>query len=269
MQPSNTTTILNKCRTLNDQISSLRQKRETQLHLSQQALLDSSSSAEDQHARQNLDYAQSDITASFRRIRVTVNELKNMTPADHRVRTQMDTVRRNLEREIAEFYKMQREFDGKLRDQVRRRYEISNPDASPEEVDSGVQNVLMGQEQIFQVQGARSRQAKDAQAAVMERSAAIRQIEQDLIALAELSQEVAEMVKIQEPVVEAINMNADQTAENTKQANEKLDGAIVSARSARKYKWYILFVCILIIAIVVAVPVGYCFATESCGTKSK
>lgn len=93
------------------------------------------------------------------------------------------------------------------------------------------------------MQGARTRQAKDAQAAVMERSAAIRKIEQDLMTLSELSQQVAELVRSHEPIVEKIEENAEETRLNYEKGNEKIGHAIVSARNARKYKWYILLVC--------------------------
>jgi syntaxin 1B/2/3 len=38
-----------------------------------------------------------------------------------------------------------------LTEQVRRRYQIANPEATPEEVEQGVENVLAGTEQSFQV----------------------------------------------------------------------------------------------------------------------
>lgn len=59
------------------------------------------------------------------------------------------------------------------------------------------------------VEGTRSQQASDARLAVMQRSAAIRKIEQDLISVAELSQEVAELVHQQEYSVIEIERGAD------------------------------------------------------------
>lgn len=76
----------------------------------------------------------------------------------------------------------------------------------------------------------------------MERSTAIRKIEQDMIELARLYQEVAELVQQQEPAVEQINQGANDVVENVDNANKQIDSAIVSARNARRWKWYILIV---------------------------
>lgn len=88
----------------------------------------------------------------------------------------------------------------------------------------------------------RTRQANDARQAALERSTAIRKIEQDMIELARLYQEVAELVQQQEPAVEQINQGAHDVVENVDNANKQIDSAIVSARNARRWKWYILIV---------------------------
>ncbi len=98
-----------------------------------------------------------------------------------------------------------------------------------------------------------------------------------MIELARLYQEVAELVQQQEPAVEQINQGAHDVVENVDNANKQIDSAIVSARNARRWKWYILIVvskfspvislklrielvsnvlAVLIIAIVVGVAVG-------------
>jgi syntaxin 1B/2/3 len=68
-----------------------------------------------------------------------------------RVQTQIDVTSRNLRKEIEQYQKAQSDFQKRLQEQVRRRYEIANPDATPDQVDQGVQSVLLGQEQSFQV----------------------------------------------------------------------------------------------------------------------
>jgi syntaxin 1B/2/3 len=95
---------------------------------------------------------------------------------------------------------------------------------------------------VLQVTGARTRQANDARQAALERSAAIRKIEQDMIELARLYQEVAELVQQQEPAVEQINQGAEEVVDNVDNANKKLDNAITSAKNARRWKWYVLLV---------------------------
>lgn len=199
-QVNNTTSILNKCTEINDGLRDLRNKRETRLAQAQHELLDSSTGKEDQAARQNLDYVEDDINNTFRYLRDLLKKIKQ-TPGsgDSRVQTQIDVTSRNLRKEIEQYQKAQSEFQKRLQEQVRRRYEIANPDATPEQVDQGVQAVLLGQEQSFQSTGLRTRQANDARQAALERSTAIRKIEQDMIELARLYQEVAELVQQQEP----------------------------------------------------------------------
>lgn len=134
-----------------------------------------------------------------------------------------------------------------------------------------------------QVPGTRSRQANDARQATMQRSAAIRKIEQDMIQLGQLYQEVAELVHQQEPAVTQIEQSAEQTHGHVQQANTKLDSAITSARNARRWKWYALIIIrkcclrpvlqldfpltmsstVIIIGIVVGVAVGVTQANKA------
>lgn len=113
----------------------------------------------------------------------------------------------------------------------------------------------------------------------MQRSAAIRKIEQDMVQLGQLYQEVAELIHQQEPAVTQINQGAEETHRNVQQANTKLDTAITSARNARRWKWYALMIIrefyprtipnpiltstVIIIAIIVGVSVGVTQANKA------
>lgn len=63
-----------------------------------------------------------------------------------------------------------------------------------------------------------------------------------MIELGRLYQEVAELVQQQEPAVEQINQGASDVVDNVQNANKQIDGAITSARNARKWKWYALII---------------------------
>ncbi|KAF4765674.1 hypothetical protein HAV15_003457 [Penicillium sp. str.  len=260
------TAILNKCKEMNEGITELTKKRETQLVAAQKALLDSSTGKEDQASRQTLDYIEDEINTALRYLRDQFKRIKE-TPGsgDSRVQGQVENVSRNLRREIEQYQRAQSDFQKRLEEQVRRRYEIANPEATPEELEQGVQNVLMGQEQSFVVPGTRTRQANDARQATMQRSAAIRKIEQDLIELSHLYNEVAELVHQQEPAVQQIQQGAEETHRNVVQGTTKLDTAIQSAKNARRWKWYALIIILIIIGIVVGVAVG---VTSSNNNKS-
>lgn len=257
-QPGNQpASLLDQCTDIKEAIQELRIKREGQLLAAQNALLDSSTGKEDQAARQTLDYIEDDLNIGFRGLRDSLRRLVN-TPGsgDPHVQPQIDKAKRDLQFEINQYQKAQSDFQNRLKEQVRRRYEIANPEATPEELDEGVENALAGQEQTFQVVGARTGQANDAKRAALQRSAAIRKIERDLIELSRMFQEVGELVQQQEPAVEQANADAEETKNHIGTANTQLDSAITSARKARKWKWYALIIIILIIAIVVGVAVG-------------
>ncbi|OJJ51744.1 hypothetical protein ASPZODRAFT_55866 [Penicilliopsis zonata CBS 506.65] len=255
-QQGGATAILNLCRRINEDLQGIRQKREGQLVALQNALLDSSTGKEDQEIRQNLDYMEQEIKNGFEALREKLKKAKQ-TPGsgDSRVQTQIDLASRNIQQEIEQYRKAQVDFKARLKDQVQRRYEIANPEASPEEVRQGVEMVLMGQEQSFQVSGNRTRQANDAKKAAMERSLAIRKIEQDMEELVNLSKEIGQLVLQQETAVEQINEDAGNVATNVQIANKQLDSAIVSARNARKWKWYALGIIVLIIIIIIIIVV--------------
>lgn len=146
------TAILNKCKEMNDAINELRTKREGQLVSAQNALLDSSTGKEDQEARQTVDYVEDEINTALRYLRDQFKRIKE-TPGsgDSRVAGQVENVNRNLRREIEQYQRTQSDFQKRLEEQVRRRYEIANPEATPEELEQGVQLVLAGQEQSFAV----------------------------------------------------------------------------------------------------------------------
>ena len=144
--------ILDQCRTINEAIQDLKFKRQGQLAAAQNALLDSSTDKEDQAARQTLDYIEDDLNHGFRSLRDDIERAKK-TPGsgDARVQPQLTKAIKDLKTEISQYQKSQTSFQTRLREQVRRRYEIANPEATPEELDQGVNHVLMGQAQAFQV----------------------------------------------------------------------------------------------------------------------
>ncbi|KAJ5424517.1 hypothetical protein N7445_010490 [Penicillium cf. griseofulvum] len=245
------TSILNKCKEMNEGIAELTKKRETQLVAAQKALLDSSTGKEDQASRQTLDYIEDEINTALRYLRDQFKRIKE-TPGsgDSRVQGQVENVSRNLRREIEQYQRTQSDFQKRLEEQVRRRYEIANPEASPRS--------------WSRVPGTRTRQANDARQATLQRSAAIRKIEQDLIELSHLYNEVAELVQQQEPAVQHIQERTAVAEENVKSGTTKIDHAIQSAKNARRWKWYALLVVIIIIAIIVGVVAGI-FANRNKG----
>jgi syntaxin 1B/2/3 len=251
-----------------------------------------------------------EISESFGRIRGLIADLKATSDrADPRVEEQIRIISNTMEQPLQDYRLEQTQFSRKLREQVRRRYQISHPEATETEVSEGVENVIQGGEQLFavcdissptcvykqlsltqtKVQGTRTQKANDARNAVEQRSATIRRIERDLMTVATLFQEIAELVDEHEFTVEKIQDHTAAAHDDLRSGNEKLSFAVTSARNARKYKWYILLVIgefssegssnlegnnfhrfnankkiVLIIAIIVGASVGWCKATDHC-----
>jgi syntaxin 1B/2/3 len=93
---------------------------------------------------------------------------------------------------------------------------------------------------------------------VKERHEAIQKIEQQMVELAQLFQDLDQIVMQQEPLVENIEAKGEEIHSNVVQANTEIGGAIEKARSRNRKKWWCLLIVILIlivIAIIVAVVV--------------
>ena len=79
-----------------------------------------------------------------------------------------------------------------------------------------------------------------------------------MVELAQLFQDLDQIVMQQEPLVENIEQKGEEIHDNVVQANTEIGGAIEKARSARRKKWWCLLICVLIviiIAVIVAVVV--------------
>ena len=75
-----------------------------------------------------------------------------------------------------------------------------------------------------------------------ERHEAIQKIEQQMVELAQLFQDLDQIVQQQEPLVENIEAKGEEIHENVVQANNEIGGAITKARSARRKKWWCLLI---------------------------
>jgi syntaxin 1B/2/3 len=93
----------------------------------------------------------------------------------------------------------------------------------------------------------------------------LQRIEQTLMELASLFQDLAVLVEQQEVPVAQAEQNAENTTKFIDQGNQHVKKGIISARNARKWKWWCLLIVILIIAIAVGVGVGVTQAAKGVG----
>lgn len=76
-----------------------------------------------------------------------------------------------------------------------------------------------------------------------------------MVELAQLFQDLDQIVQEQEPLVANIEQKGEEIQDNVKAANVEIDGAIVKARSRNRKKWWCLLVLLLIIIVVVIIAV--------------
>lgn len=144
--------LLTRINELKQGIEDVKRKRTTQLRAAQTALLESNTSKEDQVTRQNVDYIEDEINTALRYLRDQLKRIADTPgcgtpgPAEH-----YTIAKKSLQDEITAYQGDQSNFHKRLEEQVRRRYQIANPEATPDELEAGVQAVMQGQEQAFMV----------------------------------------------------------------------------------------------------------------------
>jgi syntaxin 1B/2/3 len=92
-------------------------------------------------------------------------------------------------------------------------------------------------------------QAQSSLRNVKERHEAIQKIERQMVELAQLFQDLDQIVMEQEPMVENIEAKGEEVHENVVQANTEIGGAIEKARSRNRKKWWCLLICGMSLAI--------------------
>lgn len=85
--------------------------------------------------------------------------------------------------------------------------------------------------------------------AVRARHNDIQKIEQTLEQLNQLFQDLAEQVIIQDTMVQAAEEQTDHVVKDTENANVQLGKGVASARRARKLKWWLLGIIVLIVVV--------------------
>ncbi|KAF2798211.1 t-SNARE [Melanomma pulvis-pyrius CBS 109.77] len=182
-------------------------------------------------------------------------------------KSQVEALKRSFTAQLRDFQKEEADYSKRYREAIARQYRIVNPEATEQEV-SEAANADWGDEGIFQqaLKSNRSGQASSVLGAVRARHNDIQRIEQTLGELAQLFNELNEVVVQQEVPVAAIENQTVQVKDDTEGANRKLDEGIKSARRARKLKWYTLGVFVLIICII-ALVLGLYFGLKNNNKK--
>ncbi|KAI1362133.1 t-SNARE [Xylaria arbuscula] len=170
---------------------------------------------------------------------------------------QIANIKAQFERELQSYQQEERSFQSRYRDQIARQYRIVNPDASEDEVRQATE-ADWGNEGVFQtaLRTNRTGQASSVLGAVRARHNELQRIEKTLMELARLFEDLALLVEQQEVPIQQAEKNAEDTNQHLTSGNQQVHKGIVSARNARKWKWWCLLITILIIAVAVGVGVG-------------
>ncbi|KAH6720717.1 t-SNARE [Leptodontidium sp. MPI-SDFR-AT-0119] len=251
--------ILNACRDVDRGIQEIKEAMR-RLAIPQQHALDDPGS----NSSSDLGNANSEIMAMFRNLTGKVKEIKQKPDSGSpRNSAQVGKVDRDLKECRQKYLQLDAEFNNKVKEQAMRQYRIVRPDATEQEVRAAAEDP---NQQMFSqalMQSDRRGQSRAVLSAVQDRNAAIKKIESQMIELAEMFQDMDNLVVQQEAAVVNIEMKGEEVVDNMDKGNEQIGTAIQSARNTRKWKWWCLGICVLIIIIIVVVILIYKFVIQN------
>jgi syntaxin 1B/2/3 len=168
---------------------------------------------------------------------------------------QVGKVDRRLKATINKYQTLEADFRRDSQAAAERQYRIVRPDATEEEVREAVADPDAPIFQQALLNSDRRGQASSTLRNVKERHEAIQNIERQMVELAQLFQDLDQIVQQQEPLVTNIEQKGEEIHDNVVQANTEIGGAIEKARSRNRKKWWCLLIVLLIIIVVVVIAV--------------
>ncbi|KAI8978587.1 t-SNARE [Pilobolus umbonatus] len=188
--------------------------------------------------------------------------------ADTQMRaTQISAIRKRFIDTIQRYQDMERNYQMKYRQRMERQIRIVKPDASQDEVDNIIDSDRPPQVFAQSLMSAgRQVQAKAVLDEVQTRHDDIKHIERTIVELHQLFMDMSMMIEQQGQVLNTVENNADQTAEQVKEGNSYIGKAIKSARATRAKKWCCFFLCIGI-CVMIAILVWW-FAFDHVGVNT-
>jgi syntaxin 1B/2/3 len=189
-----------------------------------------------------LDTQSSQLMSMYRHLVGQLKTIKQMPESGSPKNSpQVQSVDRKLKDEMELYRQADADYRRRLQEQSARQYRIVRPDASEREVREAVENP--DSQQVFQqamMSSNRQGQAQSTMNAVRSRHEAIQNIERQMIELAELFNDMDNLVMQQEAAVTNIEMKGEEVVDNMDKGNEEIGTAIVHARNTRKWKWWCL-----------------------------
>lgn len=224
--------------------------------LQQRALDDPDASVTSSTNRQ-LDDMGAEIMTMYRGFMQRIKTLKAMPESGSpKNAPQLGKVDRRLKATVNQHQNADSAYRKKTQEQMARQYKIVRPEASDEEVREAIEDT--SSQQVFSqalLQSDRRGQSRAALNAVENRHAAIQKIEKQMIELAQLFQDMEELVVAQEDMVVDIEQKGEDVAEHMDKGTQEIGTAIKTARSRNKKKWICLGIAVAIVIVIVIIVV--------------
>ncbi|KAF7506384.1 hypothetical protein GJ744_011850 [Endocarpon pusillum] len=206
--------------------------------------------------REQVDDMQETTMALYRSLMEKMKRIKsNPESGNPRNEKQVGATTRRLKTAINEYQKAEADYRAREKEQGRRQYLTIKPDATEEEIEAATEENSGNLFQQAILSSDRRGNVQSALRAVQDRNRQIQQIERRLLELAQMFQDLDAVVIQQDAAVQNIEQQGEQVEENVAKANVEIDGAIDSARAARRKKFWCLGIAALIIIIIVVVVV--------------
>ncbi|KAJ1561121.1 Plasma membrane t-SNARE, secretory vesicle fusion [Cladochytrium tenue] len=241
-------TILELIKTINANSTEMRQ-------VNQRSINEVSQSSAAQ-LRQRVDELSEHTTKLIERARGGVRTLKQSKRGDKNIRqNQYKATLVNLRAAVQQFYNAQKEVRSSYNDKVIRQYGITRPDASEQEIAAAVE----GRTDVFgsAILSSRIQDRQQVLGQVQDRERQLEKLGHSMDELASLTRELQAMIEDQQDMVDLIDQEVDEAADNLKTARDALDKAAVRADAARKRKWIIFWIVLAVIVIIAAIIAIY------------
>ncbi|CAG8566349.1 10819_t:CDS:2 [Diversispora eburnea] len=217
--------------------------------------------SEDESSKQQLEALTSNTRKILTEIKDKIRKLESVNlglppnTGDLGVRNaQTENLRKKFMETLGDYQKMEYQNRQKYRARMERQYRIVNPQATQDEIEAALDNDEG--EQVFAqslMTATRYGAAKDALREVQERHNDIKKIEKTIEELANLFQEMQMVVEAQEVVVTKIEEQTNHITTDLETGATLVDQALVSAKGARRKKWYCFAITVVLVIIIAVV----------------
>ncbi|KAJ3475824.1 hypothetical protein NLI96_g11577 [Meripilus lineatus] len=256
-------TLFDQVNTIQDSIATLNANVQ-QIGDLQKRSLTSTDETYNQHNAARLDDLVNQTRDLTNDIKARVKALESQAPLpgeDTRIRkNQISLVRKKFLEALQNYQKVEYDYREKYKQRVKRQFEIVKPDATQEEIEAVVNDTQAGSQIFAQALSSSTRygESRAAYREVQDRHNDLQKIERTLGELAQLFNDLSEMVNLQDDNIKEIDTAAQRVEGDMLEGTRQQDKAIDSARRARRMRWicfWITVILLIIVAIIVAVVV--------------